>query len=109
MRSEMDETRRFGDMVAYDLDRFHHRVRPEITREQPDPEESRLLRQLGESCFDVVGGLVFALYHCQHQHQHLMHLINSQSEKHLRPSVAHNTLSPQLLPRRQRMQDQMLE
>jgi hypothetical protein len=109
----MEEECTYGE-GAYDLDRFHHGIRPEITREQPDPEESRLLRQLGQSRLNIIGGLVFALYHCQRaasasERQNTSPTL-SQNQTKTHVQMRHIIPFPsQLLPRRQRMQDQMLE
>ena len=49
---------------AYDLCGFHGGNGPEVACEEADPEECGLLCEFGEGCFDVVGGLVFALRDC---------------------------------------------
>jgi hypothetical protein len=53
-------------VITYDLDGFHHGVRPEVACEEADPQEGSLLREVGEVRFDIVGGLVFALCNDQY-------------------------------------------
>lgn len=51
---------------SYYFGGFHGGDGPEVAGEDSDPEEGGFLCEVGEGCFDVVGGLVFAL--CDDKH-----------------------------------------